>query len=215
MWIGADPGGKGNFGVAIFDGYDPITNVFDCAGAALEFVIQRAEDSNWVPQGVGIDAPLWWSLGPGGSRKVDEVIRNNYKLHSGTVQTVNSLRGAALVQGLLFAQGLRTKFPMVGVTECHPKALLGGVYKNNFEDFAQQYKVPTPEKFINKSEHERDAIIAAVCARETFIGDWEDLARSIPRMSGERALSELLLGDVRYGWPNLGALSGCSKFKGA
>ena len=39
-------------------------------------------------------------------------------------RTPNSLQGAALVQGAMFVVRMRERFPEVGVTETHPKALL-------------------------------------------------------------------------------------------
>jgi len=42
----------------------------------------------------------------------------------GTVQAVNSLRGACLVQGILTAILLRQRVPEIHVSESHPKAVL-------------------------------------------------------------------------------------------
>jgi hypothetical protein len=81
------------------------------------------------PLGVGVDAPLWWSSGRSGDRNADQWIRTKYSIKSGTVQTINSLRCAALVQGVMFVSRLRENFPGVLVTEAHPKAAavaLGG-----------------------------------------------------------------------------------------
>jgi hypothetical protein len=50
-------------------------------------------------------------------READRWIRKTYRIASGTVQTANSLRGAALVQGAMFVQRLREKFPGVPVTD--------------------------------------------------------------------------------------------------
>jgi hypothetical protein len=49
------------------------------------------------PLGVGVDAPLWWSSGRSAERAAPP----------STVQTPNSLRGAALVQAAMFVQRLR------------------------------------------------------------------------------------------------------------
>ena len=74
--------------------------------------------------GVGIDAPMWWSASRGGGRKADEKLRKRYGISSGTVQSVNSLKGAALIGGALLASRVRQEFPGTRITESHPKALL-------------------------------------------------------------------------------------------
>jgi integrase len=66
---------------------------------------------------------MWWASAAGGGRRVDSWIRATYDIASGTVQSVNSLRGAVAVQGILLAMRLRTQTPNVPITEAHPKAL--------------------------------------------------------------------------------------------
>jgi hypothetical protein len=54
LWVGADPGGEGNFGIAILtDDHHPQSLSVDCADEAIAFV--RAYDR--TPAGVGVDAP--------------------------------------------------------------------------------------------------------------------------------------------------------------
>jgi predicted nuclease with RNAse H fold len=123
VWVGADPGGANAFGIAIIveDG-EVTTPSVSRADEAVHMIMVR-------PLGVGVDAPLWWSSGPTAEREADRWLRKTYRIPSGTVQTPNSLRGAALVQAAMFVQRLREKFPDVRVTETHPKALafaLGG-----------------------------------------------------------------------------------------
>ena len=104
-WVGADPGGEDSFGVALLDAgsgeleFATVSSVDE----AVERIVSRGE-----PLGLGIDAPMWWSSDGGGRRKADERIRKRYGIHPGTVQSPNSLRGAALVGGamLAFAGGL-------------------------------------------------------------------------------------------------------------
>ncbi len=71
IWVGADPGGKHNFGVAILwaDG-SVCTACVSCADEAVDVVCQWVEGSS--PAGVGVDAPLWWSSGISGGRCVDQ-----------------------------------------------------------------------------------------------------------------------------------------------
>jgi hypothetical protein len=117
MWIGVDPGGKDAFGLAILkDDGRFSTYCLSCADEAIRYIRER-------PAGIGIDAPMWWSSGPSGDRLADQWIRKRHKIHAGTVQAANSLRGAALVQGVLFAERARQLFPAVPITESHPKAV--------------------------------------------------------------------------------------------
>lgn len=166
MWVGADPGGNQAFGVAFLDPDGrATTQCVSCAAEAIDLVDER-------PMGVGIDAPMWWSAGRSGDRKADRWIRNTYRIPAGTVQTGNSLRGAALIQGALFAEGLRRKFPGILCTESHPKALLLAT-KLDADAFLTRFGV----LYTTAIEHERDAVIAAISAREGFSGNWRrDLA---------------------------------------
>jgi predicted nuclease with RNAse H fold len=140
VWLGADPGGKGSFGLAILtpDGAAK-TWCVDCADAAITIV--RAYLST-PPQGVGVDAPLWFSSGPSGDRRSDQWLRKTYKLSGGQVQAANSLRGAALTQGMMFVQRIRELFPSIPVTETHPNAVLKAlslarIFHTQGEDWAR------------------------------------------------------------------------------
>jgi predicted nuclease with RNAse H fold len=188
VWIGADPGGKDAFGIAILaEGGDPITKCVSCADEAVRLVTRR-------PSGVGVDAPLWWSSRPSAERDADRWIRKTYGIRSGTVQTPNSLRGAALVQAAMFVQRLREKYPEVPVTEAHPKAVafaLGGW--NSPLVLALQNQAFT-------DEHQRDACLAAVAAREGFSGRWKrDL--SLNRSQSEQDPKSFWLAPIHYFWP--------------
>ena len=129
------------------------------------------------PLGLGVDAPMWWSACEGGGRRADARLRKRYGIASGTVQSGNSLQGAALIGGALLASTLREVFPGLRITESHPKALLLALRLDETR-FADRYQVETG--WCN--EHERDAAIAAVCAREGFEGRWStDLVRQRAR----------------------------------
>ena len=119
-WVGADPGGKDRFGVALLDASGELEfATVSSVDEAVERIVSRGE-----PLGLGIDAPMWWSSDGGGRRKADKRIRKRYDIHPGTVQSVNSLRGAALVGGAMLAFRIRQRFPGARITEAHPKALL-------------------------------------------------------------------------------------------
>lgn len=188
-WVGVDPGGKSAFGLAILptSGAPSSTYCVSCADEALELIKS-------APLGVAVDSPLWWSSGRSSDRKADQWIRRKYPIPSGTVQTANSLRGAALVQGVMFVSRLRDKFPGVRVTEVHPKAVavaLNGWGSTAMKDLGC---------VTAASEHERDAILAAIAAREGFEGRWKrDL--SLDRHASEQNPESYWLGPVNYFWP--------------
>ena len=194
LWVGADPGGNGNFGIAVLSGgQPPITSSVDCADEAVEFVRKHVDRT---PAGAGVDAPLWWSSGRSGGRHSDQWLRDRYGLSGGEVQAANSLRGAALVQAAMFVLRLREAFPGVPVTETHPKALLKAVAENSWQVFSTRFRVSaTPP-----DEHTRDAIVAAVAAREGFEGRWlHDLADT--RLPSEQDPKTSWLAPIHYYWP--------------
>ncbi len=194
QWVGADPGGEGNFGIAILTGDKPVQTLsVDHADDAIDFV--RAH-LNHAPAGVGVDAPLWWSSGRSGDRHSDRWLRTRYGLSGGEIQAANSLRGAALTQGAMFVQRIRELYPAVPVTESHPKALLKVLTQGDWDKFKERFALNA--NFVN--EHERDALIAAASAREGFQGRWShDL--SIERLPAEQAPHSYWLAPVHYYWP--------------
>ena len=165
FWVGADPGGDKKFGLAFLDATDE-RNSHRITVSSVDDAVKEVEKRG-EPLGVGIDAPMWWTSREKGFRKADEKIKDKYKDHgmsASTVQSVNSLRGAALVGGLMLALRIREKFPGTRITESHPKAVI----------HACEFDL----EFFNYDEHERDAAIGAVCAREGFEGRWTvDLAQ--------------------------------------
>ena len=158
VFIGLDPGGKSAFGWCVT--VDSATLHLRTLASGAEDEARAATDQalSCVPPGepvlgVGIDAPLIWSWGR--RRAVDEIvrsaIRNAGAPHpAGTVQSVNSLRGACLVQGLLGAIALRRHYPSIPVVESHPKALL--------------WMMSDAQTVRGNSEHERDAILCTFSA---------------------------------------------------
>lgn len=193
-WVGADPGGKGSFGIAILtDDGQPETLSVDCADEAVIFVSRHLDRA---PSGVGVDAPLWWSSGRSGDRQADQWLRERYGLSGSQVQATNSLRGAALTQGAMFIQRMRETYPAVPVTESHPKALLRALTEGNWEALTGRFGL----NIALASHNERDALIAAISAREGFQGRWpRDL--SIKRLPAEQDPRSYWLAPVHYFWP--------------
>jgi predicted nuclease with RNAse H fold len=211
VWIGVDPGGKNSFGLAFLDRAGiSLSHCCSCAEEAVEHLREK-------PEGIGIDAPMWWSRRPSSDRYADQWIRKTHKIPSGTVQTANSLRGAVLVQGILFAEGVRRRYPDVHITETHPKAVLRALYPRlpssdaaalQWSDFCSEFSI---RDGTAGNEHKRDAIISAIAAREGFEGRWPiDLAKRPPGceddpLKYEQDPSAYWLAPMHYFWPKRGA----------
>lgn len=171
--LGFDPGGQKKFGWAIAEDLGPKlmvikTGVVSEAHQAIEMVSRILPKVDQVTA-AGIDAPLFW--GKAGSRQVDGLIRQavasrGHDHASGTVQDVNSLRGACLVQGVLLASLLNARFDDALITEAHPKALLWllgigtDVTLRQLPEFIE-IEVDARVNADSASDHERDAVLAA------------------------------------------------------
>ena len=137
------------------------------------------------PAAAGIDSPLFWVTD--GDRAADKCIRRAMKTLGapnvgGTVQQVNSLRGACLSQGILVAHLLRQRWPHIRVSESHPKALLWLLKVATVKRSAIAIKVrDIPgvgcEPDASCGEHERDAALGALAANAmlTAQAGWRDL----------------------------------------
>ena len=199
-WFGADPGGTAKFGVALpYPDGSFKSAVVSCAEEAIEWLAKTGASI----EAAGIDAPLWWSSGRTGYRKSDQRIRNGCDGLGSTVLSLNSLWGAALVQGVMTAILLRERFREVSITECHPKALLKA-WGIDPTDLDASWK-KARESFAladgpSRSDHERDALIAAAAAREGAAGRWRcDLAKK--RCAFEQDPDRVPWGPVSYWWP--------------
>ena len=136
--LGFDPGGKNAFGWSVCVAKDGCLEKRLKAGIADDALSARDAvknylDGNTAPKGLqvlaaGIDAPMFWS--EKGDRIADGYLRDalactNFKgSRGGTVQAVNSLRGAAVVQGVLLGKHLMECWDTILITESHPRVVL-------------------------------------------------------------------------------------------
>lgn len=96
----------------------------------------------------------------------------------------------------MFVERLRRHFPGTPVTEAHPKALIVALKCYDLGTFERRFAV----KAAIRSEHERDAVIAAIAAREGFEQRWQlDLSRD--RLEAEQDPQSYWLSPVHYFWP--------------
>ena len=112
----------------------------------------------------------------------------------------NSIFGGVLIQGFLFAAELRQRFPNLRVTEAHPKLLLHALGEE-FEAVAQDFRLKVdPQIMREDNDDRRDAILAALAAREGFSGNWARDLAGLPPMDGEQIPSGRQLTPVNYWW---------------
>lgn len=143
----------------------------DHAAGAVEIAFNKAQECGPI-EAAAIDSPLFWVSD--GDRQADRTVRDAMRRVGavnvgGTVQHVNSLRGACLAQGMMTAHILRESLPSIRITESHPKALLWllkiataqlPVVKITLNDLADFIHSDSREL----CEHERDAAIGTVAA---------------------------------------------------
>jgi hypothetical protein len=175
--LGFDPGGEDGFGWSVADDTPTLpltvraTGVVDNAQGAVDAAMTQVKKGEPVVA-AGIDAPLFWV--PTGDRNVDRIVRSELRglgarSPGGTVQAVNSLRGACVVQGMLTGVMLRAAIPEVLITESHPKALLWQLRFANRERHPAGIALVSLSHFsvsasVGTQDHERDAAIGALCA---------------------------------------------------
>ena len=192
--LGFDPGGVGNFGWSVcrVDGNDlqrPLeTGLANDAEDALQQVkkVVGFSDPPGRPQvlAAGIDAPLFW--GKKGNRTIDGIVRcalkrTEFPTPSGTVQQVNSLRGACLVQGVLLVEYLRDWQRGLPITETHPKALLH-LLRRSEQPETTKLELLIKGLEARDREDERDATLSAIGAWAMYkrLPGWRDLYREEP-----------------------------------
>ena len=145
---------------------------------------------------------MWLSSAKRGDRKADICLRRKYGNQSpGKVLAINSLYGAVLAQGAMFAVELRRRFPELPITEAHPGLFLRAWGRHfdeskRFDELKQHFGIHAAPGI---SDHERDAVIAAVAAREGFSGCWpRDLA--LNRLPEEQDPATYWLAPMHYWW---------------
>jgi len=175
--LGFDPGGKNQFGWCVALGTADGKLVLRSNGTtshaagAVEMAIEEAQKCGIIAA-AAIDSPLFWV--PYGDRRADITVRAAMRRMGavnlgGTVQHVNSLRGACLAQGMMTAHILRKKLPNIRLTESHPKALLWLIEAATLQRPVGDVRIHHLDKFIQCDskglcEHERDAAIGAFTA---------------------------------------------------
>ena len=186
--LGFDPGGDNAFAWAVceFATQLPLriiaSKIAPHARAAVVAALASCPDAEVLA--AGIDSPLFWASN--GDRLADRRVRRaltqaGCTTAAGTVQHVNSLRGACLVQGVMAAYELRRLRPAVTISESHPKAALwlSGFASRGRPSSAVQ-PADVPDLHCDRpwsTEHERDAALGALPGWAAIIRPptWVDL----------------------------------------
>ena len=185
VFLGFDPGGAnpaerhGSFGWCVCQVVDEMF-AYRCsglgrnAGDVVEQVSGELAGNDRV-LGVGIDAPMFWSV-TGEVRSVDDIIRDE----GAQVQQVNSLTGACLVQGILVGATLYQRFK-APITEVHPRALRHLLRDRSADNVLpaelERYEADLRRSPNDNENHEWDALAAAYAAWRMYQRDpeWRDL----------------------------------------
>ena len=102
---------------------------------------------------------------------------------------INSIFGGVLIQGFLFAAELRRRFPDVPVTEAHPK-LLVHARGQDFGTVAGESGLNVDPVIISEANDDRrDAVLAALAARQGFRGNWTHDLAGLDPLCGEEIAS--------------------------
>jgi len=200
-WFGADPGGTRNgkpcFGVAWLGKNGTFeTSATDCAHSAFRWIQKHSV----VPLALGIDCPLWWSSSKSGERQVEVILRRRYRDNIGqSVQSLNSLSGAVLVQGMMLACEARKHWKEVKITETHPSALLKAMHldKEPWSTIAGKFDLDGPEP---ETRDQWDALLSAAVARNGQKHRWKVDLTELPRGDGEMDPRHTFFGEANYYW---------------
>lgn len=172
------------------------TSATDCAHSAMRWIQKHSV----TPLAIGIDCPLWWSSSRGGERQVDVLLRQKYRGRIGqSVQSLNSLQGAILVQGTLLACEARKHWKDVKITETHPRALRKAMHLNTepWSTIAQKFDLDGPEP---ETPDQLDALLSAAVARNGYKHSWTVDLAELPRGECEMDPQHTFFGKVNYYW---------------
>ncbi len=205
LYLGYDPGGNGNHGVAAIDGRQAWCDTMPTAKLAIDWFLQRCGDRE--PTALGIDTLTLWSTGPAGWRPADRALRATYPTVRNSIAAPNLLYGAMPINGIAVALELRKAFPKLRITETHPKvlyyALTGLAY--NFAHHRDQMV----QKLLDwgaldhcevKKDHEWDALLSAYAARQWATEKWQIDLHQLPA-SAEETLIPAHGTEACYAWP--------------
>jgi hypothetical protein len=96
--------------------------VVESAAAALRWLSTLGP-----PAGVGLNAPLSWTLGAGGVRPQDVALRERFASHAELVPDPESLPGAIVTRGPAVALHVAREWPAAVLAESHPRLAMAAL----------------------------------------------------------------------------------------
>ena len=189
--LGYDPGGKpvkgknrNGVACATFETNGTLVSVDTNTVTDAETALGWLEKNSDSADAIAIDTMLAWTFG---DRPLDAALRTRYKLKN--VLSAGSLHGSMLVNGVLVAQGFRSRMKLI---EIHPKAALCVAPG----DIRKKYD----ETLHKNSEHAADAFLGAWIAAQWLAGGWEvDLFEMLP----PEPKTHYPAGEAVYPWPEI------------
>ena len=208
-FLGYDPGGDGNHGVAVLrvDAGKPssveVTTLQTAEDALRFFERQRNGPA------IGIDTLTCWSTGPGGWRPADRWLRENYPKVRNSVVTPNGLFGSMGLNGPSVLLTLRNATPCLMATETHPK-VLHCHFSNERYDFLGHHDRMNAllARLLHLAitvitEHAWDAAISAYAAYVGYVREWSlDLHDEYRFRPAENERIVWPCGQTHYFWPS-------------
>lgn len=202
LFLGYDPGGKGTHGVAAVR----VAPDGALAEVVAVDVVQDAEAAwKWMTAhtdavALGIDTLLAWS--PRGGRACDDRLRQAYKAHAPTVIPQNALYSSMTLNGAMVARwAARNGLPLF---ESHPKLLVRTRTRpdRSTETMIVAYRhikesITGSAALERQADDKADAVVAAWCAAQGFLGLWPTNLFDAP---GDRL--ELVAENSTYPWPD-------------
>jgi hypothetical protein len=183
---GYDPGGNHCHGLALLEFKDGACKSFnvDTLETAEEVILelQMLRGLN----AIGIDTLAAWATGLSGWRPADHWLRNKYKNEDvnkypsvlPSVVSPNGLYGSMSVNGMSVLIKARETFPLVQITETHPKVLYYALTKKKYaydeesHDMDNMLSHHLGLEVATKNDHEWDAMVSALAAYSGISGAW-------------------------------------------
>lgn len=208
LFLGYDPGGDGNHGVAAVriaeDGSleEPDTHCLRDAAEVMDWLRSLRN-----ARALGIDTLLAWSptggrRGRSSGRACDGALRRKYPEHSKSVIAQNSLYSAMTINGIIVA--MEAQNMGLPLAESHPKLLISAASAADPEMTAlcetHQRICQRPTDQAN-ADHEADAVVAAWSVSRHIYGKWTTDLYDIDKT--RESSGDLLFpaGEAAFPWP--------------
>lgn len=202
--LGYDPGGNGRHGLARLGVVEGAPNALEVWTLETAEAVLGVAESH-APLAIGTSSVTCWATGPSGWRPADRWLRTQYPASGQSVASPNSLYGSMSVGGMAVLLALRERDPALVVTEAHPKALYRAFWHRHYDYDAEAREMDADLGTAlgidvrTHSDHEWDAVIAALSAFHALRGDWPRDLHLLPLDDGERLVTPC--GPTHFAWP--------------